>query len=61
MFIGTQVLTFNNNLYQLIRTFRDREGFPIEEGKEYYNCDTVLRKDGTLYFCRVIQEAQIVE
>ena len=61
MFIGTEILSFNNNLYQLIRRFRDVEGAPISDMKEYYNCDTVLRKDGFIYFCRHIQEPQLTQ
>jgi hypothetical protein len=61
MFIGTQVIAFNDNLYQLVKVFREKEGFPINEAKDYYDCDTVLRKEGMLYFCRLIQEAQIIE
>ena len=61
MFIGTEILSFNNNLYQLIRKFRDVEGAPISDMKEYYNCDTVLRKDGFIYFCRHIQEPQLIQ
>jgi hypothetical protein len=61
MFIGTEILSFNDNLYQLIRRFRDRENLPISDMKEYYHSDTVLRRDGFLYFCRLIQEPQIIE
>lgn len=61
MFIGTQVISFNDKLYQIIRAFRDREGFPVEECREYTNCDTTLKRDGMLYFCRFIEEAQIIE
>lgn len=61
MFIGTEIISFNDNLYQLIRRFRDRENLPITDMKEYYHSDTVLRKDGFLYFCRLIQEPQIIE
>ena len=61
MFIGTQVISFDDKLYQLIRTFRDREGFPVDECKEYYRCDTTLKREGILYFCRLIEEAQIIE
>lgn len=61
MSLGTQLLTFNGNLYQLIRRFHERENFPITDMKEYYYCDTVLRKEGYLYFCRLIEDAQLIE
>ncbi len=61
MLLGKQVLSYNNNLYILIKTFTDKVGFPINEFKDYFDCDTVLRKEGMLYFCQQIQEAQIIE
>ena len=60
MILGTQILHYNNNLYQLIRVFNEKENFPIEEAKEYYNCDTVLRKEGKLYFCTLVEDAQVI-
>lgn len=60
MFIGKEIISYNNNLYELVRTFKDKEGFPVNEAKEYYNCDTTLKKDGVLYFCRLIEDAQII-
>ncbi len=60
MVIGTEVVSYNDNLYQLIRTFHEKADFPVNEAKEYYNCDTVLRKEGRLYFCRLIEEAQVI-
>ena len=35
--------------------------FPIAEAKEYYLSETVLRKEGILYICRIIEEAQVIE
>jgi hypothetical protein len=56
-----QIITFQGNLFVVYRTFRDYPNFPTEEAKEYYMCDTTLRKDGLLYFCRKIEEAQVIE
>ena len=28
--------------------------------KEYFNCDKLLRKQGRLYFCRLIKEVEII-
>lgn len=61
MFIGTQVISFNDNLYQLVRVLHDRPDLPIDDMKEYYNCNTALRREGKLYFCRLIEEAQVIE
>lgn len=61
MLIGKQVISYNDHLYILVKTFKDKEGFPINEFKDYFDCDMVLRKEGILYFCQQIQEAQIIE
>jgi hypothetical protein len=61
MVIGKQIISFNDNLYELVKTFQDKEGFPTTEFKEHYECDTLLKKEGILYFCNLIQEAQIIE
>lgn len=59
--MSTELINFNDNLFQLVRIFPDHPNFPVEEGKEYLRCDTVLRKEGRLYFCRKIEDAQVIE
>ena len=61
MILGTEVISFSDNLFQVIKTFPNNEKFPIDEAKEYYNCDTVLKREERLYFCRKIEEAQIID
>jgi hypothetical protein len=61
MILGTEVISFSDNLFQVVRTFRSSESFPIDEVKEYYNCDTVLKREERLYICRKIEEAQVIE
>ena len=58
-----EIITANDNLYQLVRTIKeDRLKNPDTEIlKEYFNCDTVLRKQGMLYFCRLIKEIEYEE
>ena len=53
-----EIISANGNLYQLIRVLReDQLKNPImEDLKKYYHCDTLLRKQGELYFCRIIKE-----
>lgn len=60
MFIGTQVISFNDSLYQLVKVLHDQPDIPIDDMKEYYNCNTTLRREGKLYFCRLIEEAQVI-
>ena len=58
-----QIITANNNLYQLIRVLKENQlkDPNTEDLKEYFLCDTVLRKQGLLYFCRTIKEIEYEE
>tara|TARA_R100001594_G_scaffold106183_1_gene140641 strand:- start:238 stop:429 length:192 start_codon:yes stop_codon:yes gene_type:complete len=58
-----EIISANNNLYQLIKVLReDQLKNPVmEDLKRYYHCDTLLRKQGELYFCRIIKEIEYEE
>ena len=58
-----QIITANDNLYQLVRTIKENQlnNPNMEDLKEYFNCDTLLRKQGLLYFCRLIKEIKYEE
>ena len=58
-----EIITANDNLYQLVRTIKeDRLKNPnMEDLKKYFHCDTLLRKQGILYFCRLIKEIEYEE
>jgi len=58
-----EIITANGNLYQLIKVLReDQLKNPVmEDLKKYYHCDTLLRKQGELYFCRIIEEIEYEE
>ncbi len=58
---SSEVISYQDKLYIVVRTFPDHEDFPATEAKEYYNCDMVLRRQGKIYICRVIEEAQVIE
>ena len=61
MSFNREVAAFNNKLYIVVLKFHDYPNFPIAEAKEYYLADTVLRKEGILYICRTIEDAQVIE
>jgi len=61
MSFNREIAAFNDKLYIIVRKFRDHPDFPITEAKQYYMCDTVLRKEGILYLCRIIEDAQVIE
>ena len=58
-----EIITANGNLYQLVRVLKENQlKNPImEDLKEYFHCDTLLRKQGLLYFCRLIEEIEYEE
>ena len=58
-----EIITANGNLYQLVRILKENQlKNPImEDLKEYFLCDTLLRKQGLLYFCRLIKEIEYEE
>ena len=58
-----EIISANGNLYQLIRVIPEAQLKNPNTGdlKEYFYCDTVLRKQGELYFCRIIEEIEYEE
>ena len=58
-----KIINANGNLYQLIRKIKENrlKNLDTEILKEYFYCDTVLRKQGKLYFCRLIEEIEYEE
>ena len=58
-----EIINANGNLYQLIRILRENQlkNPNMEDLKEYFFCDTLLRKQGLLYFCRLIEEIEYEE
>ena len=58
-----EIISANGNLYQLIRVIREArlKNPNTEDLKEYFLCDTLLRKQGLLYFCRIIKEIEYEE
>ncbi len=53
--IGNQIIKLDSELYVVERTIRERENMNVDGLKEFFNVDTVLRKDGTLYFVKKIE------
>ena len=55
-----EIISANSNMYQLIRTIPENQLNNPDTNilKEWFNCDTVLRKQGVLYFCRIIKEIE---
>ena len=58
-----EIINANGNLYQLVRVLKENQlkNPNMEDLKEYFLCDTLLRKQGLLYFCRLIEEIEYEE
>jgi hypothetical protein len=58
-----EIITANGNLYQLIRVLKESQlkNPDVEVLKKHFHCDTALRKQGKLYFCRLIEEVEYEE
>ena len=61
MKLVTEFLEWNDNLYEVIRIIRENHKPIVEAWKSHLNAETVLRKGEFLYFCRKIEDAQIIE
>lgn len=58
-----QILEFNNEKYVLKRTLKESsliKDYNAGDLKAYYFVDTVLKKNGIVYLCNKIEEAQLV-
>jgi hypothetical protein len=58
-----EIITVNGNMYQVIRMLKENQlkNPNMEILKKYFYCDTLLRKKGILYFCRLIEEIEYEE
>jgi len=58
-----EIIYANDKVYQLVRIIRENrlKNPNMEILKEYFLCDKVLRKQGKLYFCRLIEEIEYEE
>jgi len=59
--INRTFVNFQNNLYEVVRVFSESQVKNIELIKEYLDTSMALRKNGKIYFCRLIEEAVILE
>ena len=58
-----QIIYSNDKAYQLVRVLKE-DGLKnpdISVLKQLFHCDTLLRKQGLLYFCRLIEEIEYEE
>lgn len=56
-----EYIKFQDRLFLLKRIIREELNPNIEAWKEVLSADTVLKKDGHLYFLEIIPDAEIIE
>ena len=58
-----EIIYTNDKAYQLVRVLKEDQlkNPDMEILKEYFLCDKLLRKQGRLYFCRLIKEIEYDE
>jgi hypothetical protein len=59
-----ELISYKNLLFRVKRKFRDSElkpNFDTNVMKEWTRTDTLLRKDGILYCCETIPDAEIIQ
>ncbi len=57
-----QIIYNGDKAYQLVRVLKEDslKNPDISVLKQLFHCDTLLKKQGLLYFCRLIEEAKII-
>jgi len=55
------IINYNDNLYIVKRTIWESHQPIINAWKEHLGVDTVLRRDGKLWFCIQVPEAEIID
>ena len=55
-----EIIYTKDKVYQLVRVLQEDQlkNPDMDILKEYFNCDSLLRKQGKLYFCRLIEEIE---
>ena len=58
-----EIIYNKDKAYQLVRVLKENQLKNPNMGilQEYFLCDTLLRKQGLLYFCRIIKDIEYEE
>jgi hypothetical protein len=58
-----EFIRYQDNMYDVIRKYTESKvkSDKTDDLRQHLSCDVTLRRDGMLYFCRKIEEAQIIE
>jgi hypothetical protein len=55
------IIEFGDRKFSLYRTIREFEKIDANILKDYWHCDTVLKKENIYYFCNEIKETEYEE
>jgi hypothetical protein len=55
------IIEFGDRKFSLYRTIRESEKIDANTLKDYWHCDTVLKKENIYYFCNEIKETEYEE
>ena len=57
--INMEIVHMGNRSFYVYRTYKERDK-PVDADllKEYWHCDTVLKKENVYHFCREIQDVE---
>jgi len=58
---GKVYVQYNDTMYYVTRIIKESLEPNVDAWREVTQSDTVLRKDGNYYFCRKIDEPEIIE
>jgi hypothetical protein len=53
-------ISVNGSLYQIVRFWPEERIKNVDMVKDWLKADSVFRKDSIMYFCRLIEEAEII-
>jgi hypothetical protein len=59
--MGFELIKVGDDLYTVERKIPEASGIDTNLFKGYTNTTNVFRRDGLYWFCRLIEEAQIIE
>jgi len=59
--MGFELIKVGDDLYTVERKIPEHTGIDTNLFKGYTNTTNVFRRDGLYWFCRLIEEAQIIE
>jgi len=55
------IIKFGDRVFHLYRQIKENPKIDTELLKQYWHCDTVLKKEGMFYFCNEIPEIEFDE